>query len=200
MTQDNQQGWHTIDVDPDVFSFLQKQARPFLDSPNDVLRKMLFHGNPPVQEKLLQILESKPTQLKRGIEKTNSLEFVQLVLQRHFGGNFRTVGRYQMMFESTEQLVYFENYNKVTDDLWYRISQEPWQKLSTSSKKAWLCLTYPPGKIAYIIPIKDINDKVRQFHWSRPNLEINIYPLSPAYKTHWHQFEWDIQAYKHEFK
>ncbi len=32
----------TIRIDDDVWEFLQKQARPFVDSPNDVLRRLLL--------------------------------------------------------------------------------------------------------------------------------------------------------------
>lgn len=33
---------YTIDVDDDVFEVLQREARPLLDSPNDVLRRLLL--------------------------------------------------------------------------------------------------------------------------------------------------------------
>src|SRR5688572_30351732 len=36
-----------IEVDQEVFSFLQKRAVPFLDSPNDVLRRLLSLAESP---------------------------------------------------------------------------------------------------------------------------------------------------------
>lgn len=37
--------WRQIDVDEDVYAFLEEEAQPFVDkSPNDVLRRVLFSG------------------------------------------------------------------------------------------------------------------------------------------------------------
>ncbi|MFC5265875.1 hypothetical protein ACFPJ1_27495 [Kribbella qitaiheensis] len=35
---------HKIDVDDEVFAFLQREAEPFVDTPNDVLRRRLLQG------------------------------------------------------------------------------------------------------------------------------------------------------------
>lgn len=36
---------HKIDVDDEVFAFLQREAEPFVDTPNDVLRRKLLNGS-----------------------------------------------------------------------------------------------------------------------------------------------------------
>lgn len=36
----------SIDVDDEVFAFLQRQAEPFVDTANDVLRRLLLGGTP----------------------------------------------------------------------------------------------------------------------------------------------------------
>lgn len=42
----------TIEIDEEVFGFLQKKARPFIDTPNDVLRRLLLRTplNMPIGE------------------------------------------------------------------------------------------------------------------------------------------------------
>jgi hypothetical protein len=37
---------HTIEVDDEVFAFLQRHAEPLVDSVNDVLRRLLLSGSP----------------------------------------------------------------------------------------------------------------------------------------------------------
>jgi hypothetical protein len=194
MKVNSKAGWRSIEVDQEVFSFLQQQARPLLDTPNDVLRRLLLPK--PVSPTPKPILATAA----HHNEGISSRKFVDLILKKHFGGNFRKVGRYQFMFESPEHLVYFENYNKETKKgLWYRLSKEPWHDLVQTRKKAWLCLTYPPERYAYIIPIQAVIEKSKQFGWKKEDLEISIYPMSPRGATRWHEFTWDIQSYWHEF-
>lgn len=194
MKGNKQKGWQSIDVDQEVFSFLQQQARPFWDTPNDVLRRLLLKEIPEVIKKPTIPLPVPSNTVQ------DSRTFDDMVLRHQFKGRFRKVRPFQLMFESADDLVYFQNYNKETDKgLWYRLSQESWQYLTRSQKEAWLCLTYPPDRYAYIIPIKTINTKVHEFNWDKEDLEISIYPMSPRTSTRWHEFNWDIQAYRHEF-
>jgi len=194
MKGNKQKGWQSIDVDQEVFSFLQQQAKPFVDTPNDVLRRLLL-------KETLEVIK-KPTislPVSSSMDQ-DSRTFDDMVLRHQFKGRFRKVGSFQLMFESADDLVYFQNYNKETDKgLWYRLSQNAWQYLTHSQKEAWLCLAYPPGRYAYIIPMKAINAKVREFNWEKEDLEISIYPMSPQTSTRWHKFNWDIQSYRHEF-
>jgi restriction system protein len=127
-------------------------------------------------------------------------QFMNLILEKHFGGDFRKVKGYQIMFESDTQLVYFQNYNKEADNLWYRLSEKPRQDLENTHKDAWLCLTHPVEKYAYIIPVKAIEEKIKQYGWKEDDLEISIYPLIPRNETRWHQFKWNIEKYRHEYK
>ncbi len=194
MKGNKQKGWLSIDVDQEVFSFLQQQARPFVDTPNDVLRRLLL------KEEREVIKEATSPSPVSSIAIQNSREFDNIVLRHHFKGYFRKVRPFQLMFESAKDLVYFQNYNKEADKrLWYRLSQEPWQYLTSSQKDAWLCLTYPLGRYAYIIPVKVINSKVREHKWEEKDLEISIYPLSPRTSTRWHELNWDIETYRYEF-
>ena len=104
------------------------------------------------------------------------------------------------MFESNAQLVYFLNYNKETKGLWYRLKKKPREYLENTPKEAWLCLTHPIGKYAYMIPVKAIEEKIKQYEWKEDDLEISIYPLSPRNETRWQQFKWEIDSYRYEFK
>jgi hypothetical protein len=42
--------WRQIDVDDDVYTFLEEKAQPFVDkTPNDVLRRVLLNGAPALE-------------------------------------------------------------------------------------------------------------------------------------------------------
>lgn len=36
----------TIEIDEEVFAFLQQHCEPLVDTPNDVLRRLLLNGGP----------------------------------------------------------------------------------------------------------------------------------------------------------
>jgi hypothetical protein len=194
MNDDKQLNWHTIKIDSDVFSALQREARPLLDTPNDVLRRLLLQkASAPVASTKPPILSNKAY---RNTQEISSEEFVKKVLGQRFGSGFSKVGRYVYMFESRAELVYFQNFNKIQDELWFRINYKERQFLATSPKQAWLCLTYPPGKIAFIFPVKAIEEQAKRSGWKREELEISIYHQ----RARWVQFNWDIRQFRFEVK
>ena len=129
-----------------------------------------------------------------------SKQFIDLVLREHFRNGFNKVKKFRLMFESKTQLVYFQNYNEESTHLWYRLSKKPRQILTETQKQAWLCLTHPVGKYVYIIPVKEIEEKIRQYEWKEDDIEISIYPLIPRNETRWNEFKWNIDGYRHDFK
>ncbi len=191
-----------IEVDVEVFEYLQSKARAFVDRPNDVLRRLLLdrmpdHGsrqkfppNPLASDPLL----SKNQEGGRKMHLTgNVTAFVGTLLKQEFGPKqFRKKDNYRLMFETEDDLVYVQNFNKPADHLWYRINDKPWRELQLSRKNAWVCFTYPPGQIAYVIPVNAIVDRVRASRWVRKNLEVNIDPV----KSRWVELDWIIEIYK----
>ena len=136
-----------IDVDPEVFSFLQEHARPFVDTPNDVLRNLLLSREAKSRERIASAPESKvpPTSGSPSAEA-----FVREFLTSHFGSGFDKRSPYRMMFESQDSLVYFQNFNKQSDHLWYRINEKPWKELRASRKVAWVVLTNPAERFGLL--------------------------------------------------
>lgn len=184
--------WYSITVDSGVFTFLQRNALPLIDTANDVLRRLLLK-EVPAPRRGQKITRPK----EEGGPLVDSATFVQFLLSDRFGDGFRRVGRYRYMFESDKELVYFQNYNKETDLLWYRVSKKPRNTLSSSRKRGWLCLTNPAEKYAYIIPISELEARAKECGWPRAEFEIHIYPQTSC----WHELiDWHIDRFKYNLR
>lgn len=129
--------------------------------------------------------------LVRPDTKANVDAFVGEFMKREFGAELARRGRYRLMFESPERLVYVQNFNKRSDHLWYRITENPWRELQASKKPAWLCFTNPVERYAYVIPVEDVIKRSRSKHWSRDYLEVNINPVA----SRWIELDWKIEQY-----
>ena len=140
-----------------------------------------------------QIRQDYKVNNKQGI---SSDQFVKLVLAQRFGAGFKKLGRYRYMFESGSQIVYFRNYNKEANVLWYRVNGKERNLLASSKKEVWLCLTYPPDKIAYIFPFGKIEEQSTKADWERDELEINI----RLDRSWWQQLKWDISEFYYKPK
>lgn len=192
----------TIAVDAEVFGHLQAHARPFLDSPNDVLHRLLLGKSAESVQRqengpsLPDPVPNQPDSLLRGrdIQSPSNVEtFVVALLKQEFGSEkFSTKNSYRLMFENADSLVYVQNYNKPSNHLWYRVTKKPWHTLQSAHKEGWICFTYPPDQIAYIIPVKAIIDRARVAFWSRDYLEVNIDPM----RSRWIELDWTIESYK----
>ena len=184
---------NTIEVDDDVFSLLQENARPLLDTPNDVLRRLLLNEK---QERGTPMLQpSQPDECRSprpASDAPRSEAFVRQIIAKEFGGGFRRLGRYRMMFQGEDRLVYFQNYNKETDHLWYRVTKDPWKLLKANGRNAWICFTNPAERYAYLIPVADVIAKVHRAGWSRDYLEVNIDPGT----SRWTELNWDLSDYR----
>lgn len=184
----------SILIDQDVFEFLQKHATPLVDSPNDVLRRLLLGQSSPSPRKEATVGSVMAAPM-RPLSPVSAEAFVEDVLREKFGPGFRRVSPYRMMFESSDALVYFQNFNKETDHLWYRITENPWRALTSSRKAAWVCLTNPAERFAYAIPVSAIQSHVARSKWTRPFLEINIDPAT----SRWTEFDWRLDEYFERF-
>ena len=117
--------------------------------------------------------------------------FVGEFLKREFGPGFTRCGRYRLMFESPEQLVYIQNFNKQSMHLWYRVNEKPWRELQQSKKQAWLCFTNPTERFAYVIPVTEVLSHASSARWTRAYLEVNINPVA----SRWVELDWRIDNY-----
>lgn len=147
-----------IEIDDEVFEFLQKNAVPLLDTPNTVLRKLLL-GQDVQLHSNLKIDDSKKERLKKH-PRFISENLISNILKTEFNEDFHILKPNQYMFESDSYLIYFQNYNKEKENLWFRIQEKPLNLLKQCTKKAFICLTYPPDYSFYLIPTKDIQNQI----------------------------------------
>ena len=175
-----------IEVDDDVFQYLQDNANAFVDSPNDVLRRLLLdseNSTPSQQRSAKQV---------KGQASKNVDAFVIELLAQEFKSQTTRRGRYRLMFETANNVIYVQNFNKVSDHLWYRITNKPWKELREVAKDAFICFTNPPERFAYVIPVKDIEARVATVGYGRDFLEVNIDPVS----SRWVELEWIVSKYR----
>jgi len=191
----------SIEIDQEVFEHLQRRATPFVDKPNDVLRRLLLETEsqspsepelelPPARGSYARSTAAERARARRGLPMPADA-FVNRVMERRFGGHFGRRAPYRMMFESSDTVLYFQNFNKETDHLWYRVTENPWRDLTASTKKAWLCLSNPAEGYCYVIPVSEIQAHVARAEWSRPYLEINIDPAT----SRWSELDWRLDEY-----
>lgn len=189
-----------IEVDDEIFEFLQTHAIPLLDSPNDVLRRLLLSK------------ESKQGGLKNmrnstiavaGVSEepeagfpTSNAGFVRFVLRTEFDERFVAASGFRMTFESDSRVANFHNFNKSgRKSLWYRIEERHLAKMRSSDKSATVFFTVPAEKCAYVIPLEDIEQRIRYKKWTRNDIEVNIDHAS----SRWRELDWDIKEYFRQY-
>jgi hypothetical protein len=204
----------TIEVDSQVMDLLSRHAKPFVDTPNSVLRRLLGLGGEvtgvaptpvPVPATTTPSRAPEPTRstVSRTVgrhtsdpDKGDRHEFISRILAAEFGGRFRVRSPYQMMFESDEQLVYFQNFNATgSHNLWFRLNDRPLGILRDTRKRAFVCLTNPAEGFAFLLPIDDVLDHARRTNWTRSEIEVNIDPAT----SKWREFEWDLSRYRKSY-
>jgi len=127
--------------------------------------------------------------------KANVDSFVGEFMKREFAAGFARRGRSRLMFESPERVVYVQNFNKQSDHVWYRITEQPWRELQASKKPAWLCFTNPVERYAYVIPVEDVIRRSKTQNWSRNYLEVNIDPVA----SRWVELDRRIEQYLKQY-
>ncbi len=180
----------TVEIDEDLLNYLKSLAEPFTDTPNTVLRRIIFPGGQPTQQ---AISSGYCTEKKHSKEIASSVHmFMVAFLQKRYGEKFRSRTPYRTMFESDNHLVYFQNFNKAeTINLWYRLSEGSLHTLRKTAKSALVCFTNPAANVVYEIPMKAIDSQVSKANWGKAFLEVNIDPVS----SRWRELDWDIEKY-----
>lgn len=185
---------HRIEVDNEVMALLEEHARPFSDSPNSVLRRLL---SLPDSARARSKRSSTPSNKSPNTVQTPSSDsFINEILSSRFDGPFNTVGRFRMMFDSDSQRVYFQNFNQSgTSNLWYRLSPSALARLRESGREKFVCLTNPAESFAYILPFDEIQARLKRTGWDRDSLEVNIEPSS----SRWRELSWNLGPYREIF-
>jgi len=185
----------TIEVDSEVYAFLQAEAVPFVDDPNSVLRRLLLRRatNRPTES------GGKTSRVQRHVTKPPERDtagneaYVQRVLKDKFSGVVRRVPGYRMMFESDKDIVYFHNFSKVNgENLWYRLNAAPLSVMRSRKKQKWICFTNPADNYGFLVPLDDIDRRVKAAGWDRDDREVNIHVSEGL----WRELRWQLDPYK----
>jgi len=177
-----------IEVDDEVFNYLKTLAEPFVDTPNMVLRRLLFHKDKP---------QLAPSAFKTNAKSNESAEvsreaFITSFLRERYGEEFRVKPPFRTMFESAKHLIYFQNFNKTgTTNLWYRLSESSLKTLRESTKTALICFTNPSENIVIEVPMKDLDTQLARSSWEKDFLEVNIDPAD----LRWREIGWNLKKY-----
>ena len=186
----------TIEVDEDVYNKIQSLAEPFVDTPNTVLRRLLFSEQKGAKTKPRNNVHtiSKAIREEQGL---SPVAFMNWFLKNRYSETFRAKSPHSMMFESEKHLVYFQNFSKVgTSDLWYRLSKDPLNILRNTQKIALVCFTNPSENIVFEIPINDIDKRAAETKWIKDFFEVNIDPANSL----WRELNLNIERYLVNFK
>lgn len=172
---------HKIEIDSDVLDHLKKNADPFNDSPNSVLRRLFG----------LDGAKSKGNNKNQQGVIMRSEEFVKKIISQHYNysGVPRKVGRYRYMFNLDGKLVYFQNFSKPTNNLWYRLKSSAIEELK--NKHSEIVFTYSVDGIYFPINVSELQQKLDKNNWSREDIEVNIDPDT----DHWRELNWRLDRH-----
>jgi hypothetical protein len=185
-----------IEIDEELFEFLQKKAKPLVDTPNSVLRRLLLNDEIMEGKYIMQDHKPSQSQVPEGLNDEELEGFLESILRSKFEGRFYRRRPYQMMFESSTQVVYFQNFKKKdAKTLWYRLSSGALKTMHSLGKSGTICFTNPADRCGYLIPLERIDEKVKTLNWKKPEIEVNI----DHGNTKWREFSWDIEEYYVEF-
>jgi len=216
-----------IQVDEEVWQYLQQRAVPLVDTPNSVLRRLLFgkrHGgkrqdeaaSPPRTETLMARLESPvnpmfvpagPYRSMRG-ERTAPGGMSprrmgrRLVAQEFAGEHFdraaKERGGFRTMFESTKRLVYFLNFNKPDSrNMLFRVTASAIEALTTAAKPAYVIFSNPARRIAWVIPVKDMLARYEEVFGEKFEPQDLVLNIDIE-RDLLRELNWDISEYRRE--
>ena len=187
-----------VEIDPEVFEVLKRQAEPFVDKPNDVIRRLLgLNSSPTIETRQTspQRESSNRSHTDRG-GSDNSLSFSQRVLESQFEESFQLRRPYRTMYESPKHLVYFQNFSRVdASHLWYRLRGKALEVLLNTGQESFVVFANPAEGSGYLIPTREIRHRADRLDWTRDDLEVNIDPT----RHYWRELDWDLSLYFHQF-
>jgi negative regulator of replication initiation len=182
----------TIEIDEEVYNYLKSLGEPFIDTPNSVLRRIIFQDTQAEQPVISTNCSYSTTKTPSENSTPSSSMFMSQHLQKHYDEKFHILTPYRTMFASETFLIYFQNFNKAkTINLWYRISARALTTLRNTTKKALICFTNPAANVVYEIPVIDIDEQIAKANWEKEFLEVNIDPVN----SRWRELDWNIEQY-----
>jgi len=216
---------HEIKVDDEVFEYLQRKAVPLVDTPNSVLRRVLFGrkrgrkgepgstahmarpGDPSLHIESTISPIMGPYSSMRGDRVTpgglSPRRMGRRLVSREFKGEHfdrvpRELGSFRSMFESTKRLVYFLNFNKPDSrNMLFRVTASAIDVLAKSEKPAYVIFSNPARRIAWVIPVRDIQNRYREVF--RRDLEPQDLVLNIDIENNrLRELDWDISEYRRE--
>lgn len=125
----------------------------------------------------------------------------KLLCARAFPGEMferagRQRGTFRTMFESDERLLYFLNFNKPgATNLWYKVTSTALRALLEAKKPASLVFTNPAERLAWVIPIEDLETKYRQVAGAPlgdGDVDLNVDVKGDRLR----ELDWDIGRYR----
>jgi hypothetical protein len=216
-----------IQVDEEVWQYLQERAVPLVDTPNSVLRRLLFGkrrgrkrreeaASRPRTESLMMRVESPaepmivPTGTYRSMrgERTapgglSPRRMGKRLVSQEFAGEYfdraaKTRGGFRTMFESTKRLVYFLNFNKPDSrNMLFRVTASAIEALTTAAKPAYVIFSNPARRIAWVIPVKDMLGRYEEVFGEK--FEPQDLVLNIDIERNWlRELNWDISEYRRE--
>ena len=216
-----------IQVDEEVWQYLQERAVPLVDTPNSVLRRLLFGrrhegkrqdeaASPPRRETLMARLESPvdpmfvpagPYRSMRG-ERTAPGGMSprrmgrRLVAQEFAGEHFdraaKERGGFRTMFESTKRLVYFLNFNKPDSrNMLFRVTASAIEALTTAAKPAYVIFSNPARRIAWVIPVEDMLARYEEVSGKKFEPDDLLLNIDIE-RILLRELNWDISEYRRE--
>jgi len=172
---------NTIEIDDELMTHLKNNADPFNDTPNSVLRRLLGLN----EESSLRSPKTKTG------DAISSAEFVKKIIKHRYGYDDkpRKVGRYLYMFNINGKLIYFQNYSKPTNNLWYRLKHSAIEKLKNEGSE--IILTHSVGGLYYPIDVSILQEKLKKKKWDQEDVEVNINPDD----DYWRELDWRLDRH-----
>lgn len=210
---------HRIEVDGEVWAFLQREAEPLIDSPNDVLRRLLLGGARRTSRSSGARggrRDQREPYAAMGAERRapgglSPRRMGKLLVAREFGGEHfgraaASRGGFRTMFESNSRLVYFLNFNKPgARNLLFRVTASAVETLmdeeENGEKTAYVIFSWPAERVAWVIPVRDLLERYRMAAGEGPRSEdlvVNLDPERNRLRESSLPGEWDISEYRRE--
>jgi len=212
-----------IEIDQEVWDFLQSRAVPLVDTPNSVLRRLLLRGEGEARRPRMHLMstqavqaplepmsldaETGPLRSLRGERLPGGLSsrrMGQRVMTAKFPGEYferadRSRGGFRTMFESEKSLVYVLNFNKPdARHMLFRVTRAAIEALVATEKSAWVIFSNPARRVAWVIPVEDVLQEYREENEGaelpKTDLVVNI----DVEGNRLRELDWDISAYRWE--
>lgn len=185
---------HKIEIDDKVFRRLQALAIPLVDTPNSVLKRILFETEKSSQPSQTYAADKPSTiAFTREVDSRSTEAYLKRVWKEKFSGTPIQTKPFRMMFENDSDIVYFQNFNKAgAENLWFRLNSAPLRTMRSRKKNAWVCFTNPAENYGFLIPLSEIEKKVDAKGWERDEWEVNIH----VSESRWRELDWNLSEFE----